>query len=172
MKEGFLAIVFIGIVVGASWFGSHWQERQDEAADTRPSIDTLKQSAVLSSGSAQSGIPQEDASPEIVSVPTIPQSDKVEDKGKLAVTVLNGGAAKGSAVKGQTLLKEAGYTQAKNGNTVGNYVGTSVYYLDGFAANAEQIKQALSKEYPGAQIKQADPKKEEGSASIVVILGR
>jgi hypothetical protein len=172
MKEALVSIVFLGIVGGFIWFGADWSEKKKEQADSRPSI------GALSSAPAA----QKNEEPKAEVSASQPPEDKpeqgasakpAEDPAKLAVKVLNGGAAKGSAAKVQALLKQGGYAQAQAGNTVGDYAGTTVYYLEGFKESAEQVKQVLAKDYPNVQTKQASSNKsEEGGASVVVIMGK
>jgi hypothetical protein len=174
MKEALVFVLFLGVVVGSLWFGVRWQEQKEEQSDTRPSIGTLQSASLeVSEAGASDGEAAAQEEKEGAQAETALIQPKPEEMAKLNIKAMNGGAAKGAAGKLQTFLKTAGYTQASVGNTVGDYTGVTVYYLEGFQASAEGVKQALVKEYPNAEIKPAPSDKvEQGSASVVVIVGK
>jgi len=91
----------------------------------------------------------------------------------VAVSVLNGGAPKGSAGVMASILKESGYLSVTPSNTIKDYVGVVVYYADTFEKQAEYVKEILVKKYPQAKIMSADTKNKETSVSpITIILGK
>lgn len=90
-----------------------------------------------------------------------------------AISVLNGGAAKGSAALATDILKAAGYSKSVAGNATGDYVGVVVYHASGMEQAATIIKEVLVKKYPNTTIKAALPgNKETTVSSITVILGK
>lgn len=99
-------------------------------------------------------------------------SDVVSVK-KMALTVLNGGATKGSAGTIATFLKTEGYTKVTVGNTQSNYTGIVIYYASGLDKEASIVKTSLIKKYPQAKTLPADGKNKETSVSqITIILGK
>jgi len=110
----------------------------------------------------------------VVSSPAKDISEKISvQKETLAVTVLNGGAPKGSAATLVSLLKADGFAKAVTGNSVGDYSGLVVYRAEGSDSAAEAVRKALSAKYPSVSVKPADPKNSETTKSaIVVIFGK
>lgn len=113
-------------------------------------------------------VPKEASKPE--SAPAVPS----EPNKKIAIKVLNGGAAKGSASVYADILKAAGYTSVATGNSVGDYTGVSVYYAQaGTKADADLVKAALSKKAPNAEVKAGVVNNADtGSSAITVIVGK
>lgn len=135
------------------------------AQDTRSSI------AVLSSEETVALVPAVEPSGETPPPAPAPPIVAV-DKKTLAVSVLNGGGAKGSAGVVADMLKKEGYEKTIIGNTVGNFTGVSIYYSTGNEAVAELLKAVIVKKYPEAKVLPADPKNSETNAKgIIVILG-
>lgn len=93
---------------------------------------------------------------------------------KIAIKVLNGGAAKGSAGVVADLLKEAGYTTISTGNSVGDYVGVSVAFLSPASeSDADAVREALSKKYLSSTVKPATQGNADMTASpITIIVGK
>jgi hypothetical protein len=173
MKEALIAIVFIGLAVAGVRPWSDWRERRAEKDDGRPSIEAFSSSDPIAAEkpSADGASVQGHSSPEPKA--SDPSGGPAVDPAALDLKVLNGGAAKGSAAKAQSVLKAAGYARAQTGNASGDYAGTTVYYLDGYRDAAEKVGQALSSGYPAVRVKQAaSNKSEEGGASVVVVLGK
>ena len=170
MKEIFTSIFFLAIAGGLLWGWLHLQDTAKQTDDTRPSIAsaTMNVPAVT--------VKSEEKTVEInkkkdEEVKPVVASTIASDK--LDIKVFNGGAPKGSAAKVQTFLKTAGYTKAEAVSAAGDYTGVTVYYRDGKMADAEAVKKALLKDYPTAQIKAStSPKSEDGSADVVVMLGK
>lgn len=93
---------------------------------------------------------------------------------KIAIKVLNGGAAKGAAGVVAELLKEAGYTTISTGNSVGDYAGVSVTFLSPASeGDANGVREALLKKYPSTVAKSATQGNADMTASpITVIVGK
>ncbi|NTW15809.1 MAG: LytR C-terminal domain-containing protein [Candidatus Moranbacteria bacterium] len=91
-------------------------------------------------------------------------------KETVAVSVLNGGAASGSAGKVVGILTKAGFSKAVAGDADGDYSGLTVYYSEGQSAAADLVKGALIGSYPSVTVKPADPKHPETSKSPVVVI--
>ena len=168
MKEVLSSILFLAIAGGLLWGWDSWQKRSEEARGEAPSIGALATVKTIPVAAA------EDVASEI-SAPTEEKKPNASeaDKGTLDVKVLNGGAAKGSAVKVQDFLKKAGYAKTKSSSSIGDYTGTTVYYLGSNESSATAIQQLLLKDYPKAEVKIATSSTaENGSAPVVVILGK
>lgn len=92
---------------------------------------------------------------------------------KLEASVLNGGAAKGSAGALADFLKKEGYLKTDMGNTLKDYVGVTIYYAASLEKEAEVIKESVAKKYPQAKIMPADSRNKETSVSqVTIILGK
>ena len=104
--------------------------------------------------------------------PLVPAS--AVDIATINVKVMNGGAPKGSATQTLDMLKTAGYKAATIGNATGDFTGVTIYYLKTEnKADAEALRLLLSKKYSNAVTQSVvDPKSEQGSAPIVVMLGK
>lgn len=177
MKEIFGSIIFLVIVSGIMFSVVWWKDTAEQKQETRPSIGTLAQNtSITPSTSVQETSSSEEEIRKDDGENKTQQSGGAQPetaKDKLDVKVMNGGAAKGSAGKISEFLKTSGYTAVKIGNAVGDYIGVTVYYLDGNQGNAEALKQALAKDYPQVQTKTATSSKtEEGSAPVVVMVGK
>ncbi len=84
---------------------------------------------------------------------------------KVAVKVLNGGAPKGSASIVAGVLMGSGYATVGTGNATGDYTGVTVFFkAPATDADANAVKDALLKKYPGAVVKPSVP----GTADTVV----
>jgi hypothetical protein len=171
MREVLSSIIFLGVVGGILWGFGVWQKQHTESQNTQPSIGNLP-SELVSSPTAQTEI-----STPIVSLPkteTTMTSIPIKiPKDMLDIKVLNGGAAKGSAAKVQAILKKSGYSKALASTAKGDFTGTVVYYTSNHSTDATDIQQALLKDIPKAEIKPAPSTlSEEGSASVVVMLGK
>lgn len=100
-------------------------------------------------------------------------SEAVTDAKQTAVSVLNGGGAKGSAGVLADFLKKAGYAKVTAGNADGDYSGVAVFYQKGQESVAKSVLADVAKKYPKAAIANADASRKETSASpITVILGK
>lgn len=92
---------------------------------------------------------------------------------KLEISVLNGGAAKGSAGILADVLKKEGYGRTDSGNTARDYIGVTLYYTIGLEKEAAIVKESVAKKYPLAKILPVDTKNKETSVSqVTIILGK
>lgn len=168
MKEILSSIFFLTIAVVFLWGWNHWQEVSQDKQNNKPSIGALEAGVPIAAVEAVvKDIPQkvEEKKPDTSS------SDAL--KATLDIKVLNGGAAKGSAVKVQDFLKKNGYVKTQAGSATGNYSSTVVYYLGSHEADATAVQQLLVKDYPSVSVKIATSSTaENGSAPVVVMLGK
>ncbi len=92
---------------------------------------------------------------------------------KLEISVLNGGAAKGSAGVLADFLKTERYSKVIAGNTQKDYTGTVIYYAANLDKEAGVIKASVTKKYPQAQMLPTDATNKETSVSkITIIIGK
>src|SRR3990167_9496042 len=102
-----------------------------------------------------------------------PASDNITAAKKLEISVLNGGAAKGSAGTLANFLKQEGYGKTDSGNTLKDYSSVALYYASGLEKEALSVKESVAKKYPQAKILPADSQNKETSVSqITIILGK
>ncbi|OGI16126.1 MAG: hypothetical protein A2878_03150 [Candidatus Moranbacteria bacterium RIFCSPHIGHO2_01_FULL_54_31] len=165
-----LMILFVAAsIAGIGWVAyAKWQSKR--MATKQPSI-----SALQAQSNEQENAPASDepASPDEDVPNTKTDTDNVAAAKKLDMSVLNGGAAKGSAGTIAEFLKTEGYTKVTAGNTLKDYAGIAVYYADGLEKEADAVKASLVKKYPQAKTLPADAKNKETSVSqVTVILGK
>jgi hypothetical protein len=158
---GTLLIVTIAAVAGAGYaLYSGWKSSKERSA--RPSINEL---AVKAADPA----PAQEAAPAPAETPAAPVADAKQKD----VSVMNGGAAKGTAGTVAEMLKQAGYTKVTAGNTVKDYTGTVVYHAAGLEKEAAALKEDLIKKYPATTLQSAVAgNKETSMASLTVIIGK
>jgi hypothetical protein len=102
-----------------------------------------------------------------------PENVATTDVKQLAVSVLNGGGAKGSAGVLVDILKKAGFSKVTAGNADGDYVGVIVFYQKEQESGAKEVLSDIAKQYPKATISKADPnRKETGAVMITVVIGK
>ncbi len=173
MKEFIGIILFIGLLAVGAVFLPELDRAREEADQSRPSIAALKDSSIPPSEPETFVATPEPAPAETTpATPAAPETPAV-DPATLAVTVLNGGAAGGSAGKAATVLKTAGYKLATASDARGNYTGVTVYFQSGKDKEAEAVRQALLATYPNAVAKAAVSATDEtGKTTVVVIMGR
>ena len=157
------SIAGIGWAVYSKWQGARMAENQ-------PSITALSQrqsepeTAMAESAQENTAV----AAPEGQS-----DSTGLEAAKKLDISVLNGGAAKGSAGVLAEFLKTEGYDKTVAGNTLRDYAGTTIYHAASFEKEAEVIRTSVVKKYPQAKVLPADAANKETSVSqITIILGK
>ena len=176
MKEIFGIVVFCSLSLAAVWYGPGWWRSHRESQVTTPSIVALQsvpsqsgQGSVEAASTSESTPPtNKDAQSGTASTPA-----PTVEKAKVQVKVLNGGAAPGSAGKTVKTLQAAGFLLAKGGDSKGDYLGVSIFYLEGRQAEANAVKAALGDNLALVKFEVAkDPKQETGSASVVVVLGK
>jgi predicted lipoprotein with Yx(FWY)xxD motif len=96
--------------------------------------------------------------------------DATFKKDSVSISVLNGGAPKGSAAIIADILKADGFLKVTTGNSSADHSGLVVYRKEGNEDAAEAVKKALSVKYPSVIVKAADAKSGETSAAPVVIV--
>ncbi|MEI8096879.1 MAG: LytR C-terminal domain-containing protein [Candidatus Moraniibacteriota bacterium] len=167
-----MLLFVIASIVSIIWIGySQWKDGR--VADAKPSITVLSEKSddVEKSTDVDTAKTTENESAKQVEEKTS-ASESISAK-RMAIVVLNGGAAKGSAGIIATFLKGEGYVSVTAGNTLKDYENTVVYYASGLEKEANSIKTSLIKKFPKVTILPADVKNKETSASqITVILGR
>lgn len=168
----FLLLFVVASITSIGWgVYSEWKNERNTKA--LPSIAVLSQ---------QSGEQQNVLSADSVKVAENEQAQRSQKQAsadismaaeKLFVSVLNGGAAKGSAGTLVDFLKKDGYINVTPGNTLKNYAGIIIYYAAGLEKEAETIKVTVIKKYPQVKILPADVKNKETSVSqVTIILGK
>lgn len=170
-----MALLVFAIIGGGIVLGLRYREQAKEAADARPSIVEFSSADLPEYDSASAGDPSmsdgSDVSGDVAGSEDSPS--RPDDPETIAVSVLNGGAAGGSAGKVTTYLQSKGYKKAKAGNTNGSNVGIVVYYSEDMEDEAKVLQLVLLDSYKGVTASPAkDAKnKDATSAPIVVILG-
>lgn len=175
-KEHFLGTILLIIIIffilssvlGLGWVGySQWRNVQAEKNKptiqtlTEPEADPVAQSERQEAGEADAPAAQAD-----------PQSEAAKDITKEKVSVLNGGAAAGSAAKLADALKADGLTAVTTGSTTGDFTGTVVYYHKDKEGEAKVLLPLVQKQYKDAVLKEQDAtKKETATEALTVILG-
>ncbi|MDP3957323.1 MAG: LytR C-terminal domain-containing protein, partial [bacterium] len=170
------AVLFAGMLLfvvasigGVGWVAyTKWQS--ERVAKNQPSITVLSEQSGGNKNVA-SAEPAKTLESEPAQEPSV--SDSTSAAKKLGISVLNGGAAKGSAGVLANFLKQEGYSKTDLGNTLKDYAGVGVYYASGLEKEAEVIKESVVKKYPQVKILPADPQNKETSVSqITIILGK
>lgn len=160
---GVLLIVTLAAIGGAGYAAySGWKSGKERSA--RPSIAEL---AVKER--------EADPAPEAVAPASAPETaaQPAADAKSKEISVMNGGAAKGTAGTVAEMLKQAGFTKVTAGNTVKDYTGTVVYYAAGLEKEAASLKEALIKKYPTVSVSPAVAgNKETSMAPLTVIIGK
>ena len=163
MLFGLLLIVTLAAIGGAGYAAySGWKSGKERSA--RPSIAELAVKEREADPAPEAAAPATAA--EAAAQPAVDAKSK-------DVSVMNGGAAKGTAGTVAEMLKQAGFTKVTAGNTVKDYTGTVVYYAAGLEKEAASLKEALIKKYPAASVSPAVAgNKETSMASLTVIIGK
>lgn len=166
--KGILSGIILLLLAGVGFFVMLGYRVIQIGEDTRESIEGLAKTSAVSDVAVEPVSVQEPAtSPE----ESKPGNDTV-DKSTLEISVLNGGAAKGSAGTVAGLLVKAGFTKAVAGNADGDYSGVTVYHTDREAA-ANAVKSSLDATYKGIRVTAADTSKPETKTDqVTVILGK
>lgn len=166
-------IVFVVASIGGiGWTAySHWKKVRTNG--NNPSITGILKKIEQENGDA--AFTEASASENEAANPTVQTANEetISAAKKLEVSVLNGGATKGSAGQLADFLKKEGYLKTDMGNTLKDYTGAAIYYTVGLEKEAEVIKESVAKKYPQAKILPADSKNKETSVSqVTVILGK
>ncbi|MEK7494579.1 MAG: LytR C-terminal domain-containing protein [Patescibacteria group bacterium] len=173
-KETILGIVlFLGMIVfvlaslGLLGWGAYafWQKQQQEKEE--PSILSLEIE------------PEETKSAEETKPAEAPKAEETSsDEGLVSaksatISVLNGGATKGTAGVAADFLKGKGFTKVTPGNTLGNFTGAVVYFDTKSEKEATALSEVLSEKYPTITTKPAiTTNKETTVAPLTVIFGK
>ncbi len=106
------------------------------------------------------------------STPT--KSDALGANKKIAIKVMNGGAAKGTASIVAGVLMGSGYATVGTGNATGDYTGVTVFFKSpATEADANAVKEALLKKYPASVTRSAiSGNAETATSPITVIVGK
>jgi hypothetical protein len=101
---------------------------------------------------------------------TAQQSD--HSPSEVSVIVLNGSGQAGAAATNSSTVGDAGYTMLTPGNAPANIDSTTVYYADGYEADAIAVAQLLGKGTDAVKpLSDASLGGAEGDADVVVVLG-
>lgn len=167
-------ILFVLASIGAIGFVVYSRWKNERALENRPSIAGLIKKVDQEISNVMPGETNESAdskTPEETKQPT--KEEIVSSAKKLKISVLNGGAARGSAGAMASFLKQEGYLKIDVGNTLKDYTGAVVYFAAPLEKEAEAIKESVIKKYPQAKILPADQKDKETIVSqITIILAR
>jgi len=91
---------------------------------------------------------------------------------EIKVVVLNGSGQAGAAGSTSETIGQSGYTMGTAGNAPANIDVTTVYYADGYQAEATDIALLLGKSTDAVQpLSEASLGGAEGDANVVVVLG-
>jgi hypothetical protein len=164
LGKGILLLVVLLLISGTGFFVLIGYRIGQTKEESRESIESLATVSVTEESGNE--IPSDVSMGEEVSENPI-------EKGTVSVTVLNGGAAKGSAGKVADILKKAGFTRTEVGNTTGNYTGVTVYHKAESEREADAVRDSLVASYTEAKVSSEDAKQPEtGVSSVTVILGK
>jgi hypothetical protein len=99
-------------------------------------------------------------------------ADGLRDPGEVKVLVLNGGGPTGTARTTSDTIGEKGYVMQPPGNANANVASTTVYYADGYQAEAEAVAAVIGK---APSVVEEMPSTTLGagadSSNVVVVLG-
>lgn len=170
-----MILLLLAFVGGASWLAYTKWWKVTKEADARPSIIGLslaEKERAEKEKAAEEKI--EAAKEEQKSAEALPKDPAAVTAAKAAIlSVLNGGAAKGSAGTLVETIKKEGFAKAVVGNATGDYMGVVIYHKAGLEKEAEVVRESVAKTYPKAEVKVAVTTNKETSVSpITVILGK
>lgn len=156
-------VVFgLGLVSMIGFFGFLGYQFYDQRSEEGPSIAEMPKNEESSTEPATEAAPVAETQPAAETPAT--------DAKQVAIAVLNGGGAGGSAGVLADALKQAGYTKTTAGNATGDYAGVTVFYGAGQESAAKTILTEVVKKYPKATVAPADPKKADTTGSAVVVV--
>ncbi|OGI22124.1 MAG: hypothetical protein A2808_03820 [Candidatus Moranbacteria bacterium RIFCSPHIGHO2_01_FULL_55_24] len=161
-------IFALASLIGAGW-GAYllWQNRAKTI--NQPSIASVTVGEAMVETAPKT---EEKPAGEAASAPAA-SGESVTKAKATQMSVLNGGAAKGTAGTAGELLKSAGFTKITVGNTQADFTGTTVYYAAGLEKEAAAVADALRSKYPNVAPKPAEASnKETSTASLTVIFGK
>jgi cytoskeletal protein RodZ len=168
----FMLLFVIASVAAIGWVVySRWKAERE--AGNNPSITELlkkTEQEVDNTASAEMPVPE---NKNVDALANAINEEIISAAKKLEISVLNGGAAKGSAGGLADFLKKEGYLKTDMGNTEKNYSGVTIYYAPSLEKETEAIKGSVAKKYPQVKILPADLRNKETSVSqVTIILGK
>lgn len=163
-----MLLFVIASIYGVGWVAyTKWQN--ERTTQNQPSIEILSKQIDKEDEGTSSEPKQAAALPEQESS----VNDSLVATKKLEISVLNGGATKGSAGILADFLKKEGYSKTDAGNAVKDYSGVVVYYAVGLEKEATIVKESVAKKYPQAKALPADVNNKETAVSqMTIILGK
>ncbi len=163
----FLVMSILGAVGWGAYRGIEFNQKQTAL----PSISGLpRETAPAEEVPAQVNVVAE--SPTITDT-SAPQEVDRKKAQALAIKVLNGGAAKGSAGVLVEFLKKSAFTQVTAGNTLNDYAGTTIYYAPQLEKEAGFVRDVMLKTYPKTEIQPSIKSNSETSqAPLTIIVGK
>jgi hypothetical protein len=167
-----MILFVLASIGGIGWVVySKWQT--ERAAESRPSITELLERAGEQTDAPSAESPQATDAAQATDDKAVTGTGSADAAKKLEISILNGGAAKGSAGILADFLKSEGYLKTDAGNTLKDYTGVTIYYAANLEKEAEAIKTSVAKKYPQVKILPADTNNKETSVSqITVIVGK
>lgn len=165
----FMLLFVIASIAGIGWVVySKWQSVR--VAKNEPSIMALSEQP-LAPETAMTESAQENT--EAAAPQGQSDSAGLEAAKKLEISVLNGGAAKGSAGVLAEFLKTEGYSKVIAGNTAKDYAGIAIYHAANLEKEANAIRGSVAKKYPQVKVLPADTaNKETTTFPVTIIIGK
>lgn len=166
-------LLFVIVSIASIGWGTYSKWKTERAAKAEPSIAVLSEQANEQQNAAAADVTKTAESDQTKPSAGQADEDALVAVKKASVSVLNGGAAKGSAGLAVDFLKKEGYASVTPGNTLKDYAGTTLYYAVGLEKEAEIIKMTVIKKYPQVKTLPAEVKNKETSvAPVTLILGK
>lgn len=175
-NEAFFGSVLIvclalSLIAATGYFGvaGYRYYQQYKAEQAAPSIESLPKAEVeVADSQTPTEIPPAQNDPT-----TQPNDETMKQAKAIAIKVLNGGAAKGSAGTVAAVLQKEGFTSVSVGNTLADFTGVTVYFASGLESAAGVVRTVLMSSYPKAEIKPVvTTNKETTAAPLTIILGK
>lgn len=162
-----MSIVLLGLLASyGGWFLYHGVKRIGDDT-TLPSIETipLATDRIDDEQKAEESKPIENAEA---------PSEEMSASKKIAVTVLNGGAVKGTASVVAGVLMGSGYSAVSSGNSKGDYTGVTVFFTEpATEMDAAAIRKVLLAKYPSMSVKPSVASMADTLVSpITIIVGK
>ncbi len=171
---GFLIILVIGVLLLAlasygGWF-LYRGVKENQAHSDRVSIENIPLGTVTEDKREELKKTEEPKAEENAPM----KSDSPVVNKKIAIRVMNGGAAKGSASVVAGVLMGSGYGTVSTGNATGDHTGLTVYFKAPVTeADANAVKESLLKKYPTGMVKASAANMPDTMTSpVTVIVGK
>lgn len=159
-----LLVLGVAVVVGALLLWS-WGDDSTTTVDAGKS-DTTTTVDISDLGSTTSTAPAEDTTST-----TAPASEN--SPSEVSVIVLNGSGKTGVAASTSATIGEAGYNMLTPGNAPAQADTTSIYFAEGFEADAIAVANVLGKGADAVKpVTEASLGGAEGDADVTVVLGK